>query len=72
MDAKDQTKLLDAGFTIIRDDARHISGTNYKCSIKAKTPDRREWFILEKEFKSVQQMVNRVKDLRNDPKIVKD
>ncbi len=72
MDAKDQTKLLDAGFTIIRDEVLHNAGIIYKCTIKAKTPVRREWFILEKDFKNVHQMVNRVKELRNDPKIVKD
>ena len=37
MTAKDHQKLLDSGFTIIREESRHISGFNFDMRIKAKT-----------------------------------
>lgn len=72
MASQNHPKLLDAGFTIIRDDARHISGTNYKCLIKAKTPAQREWHTLEKDFKSVKQMTDRKAALLQDSKTIED
>lgn len=72
MDATNQQKLLNAGFTIIRDEARHISGINYECKIKAKTPLRKEWYTLEKGFGSVAMMTRRVKELLEDKYTVKD
>lgn len=72
MNATNQQKLLNAGFTIIRDDVRHISGTNYKSAIKAKTPQRRDWFTLEKGFPTVAAMVRRKEELLKDPMTVED
>jgi hypothetical protein len=72
MVAENHKKLLNAGFTIIRDEALHISGINYKCRIKAKTPTRREWFTLEKDFPSVRALTIRMAELLNDEKIIKD
>jgi hypothetical protein len=72
MASQNHPKLLDAGFTIIRDEARHISGIKYKCRIYAKTPARREWHTLEKDFKSVKQMSDRKTILLQDPKTIED
>lgn len=72
MNATDQTKLLNAGFTIIRDEVYHVSGIKYKCKIKAKTPLNREWHTLEKDFGSVYSCTQRMKELLEDQKTVQD
>ncbi len=72
MTAKDHHKLLDAGFTIIREESRHISGFNYDMRIKAKTSERREWFTLEKDFPSRAAMDRRISNLLNEKMTVQD
>lgn len=49
MDAKDQLKVINAGFTIIR------SQEFPTLRIKYKNKDHTEWTTLEKDFKSIQQ-----------------
>jgi hypothetical protein len=58
MTATDQGKLLDAGFTIIRKQIAPLP-----LAIKAKINERREWFILQKDFKSVAELERRMKEL---------
>lgn len=72
MTAKDHHKLLDAGFTIIREESRHISGFNYDMRIKAKTSERREWFTLEKDFPSRAAMDRSINNLLADKKTIQD
>lgn len=72
MNATNHQKLLNAGFTIIRQEARHISGFNYKCQIKAKTPGRREWHTMQKDFISVAAMNRRASELLLDNLTVED
>lgn len=67
MTAKDQYKLLLAGFTILR---QGISPQQMLKTIKAKTPERNEWHILESGFKSEAAVQRRIEELLNDPKTV--
>lgn len=72
MNATDQQKVLNAGFTIIRDEVLHKGGSKYQGKIKAKTKVRREWFTLEKDFKTRSALISRMNELLQDPFVVKD
>lgn len=72
MDATNQQKILNAGFTIIRDEVMHKGGNKYEGKIKAKTKERQEWFTLEKGFTSIKSLTDRIKELLNDAMTVKD
>lgn len=72
MNATDQQKLLNQGFTIVR---RQVLGNNpasiTRC-IKAKTSVKREWFTLEKDFPTAASLVRRMDELLKDDKTVED
>ncbi len=69
MTAKDQIKIINAGFTIIRREGAE-SFSNKK--IKYKSKDQREWATLEDGFTSNYKMDNRVKELLKISTIVED
>lgn len=72
MNATDQQKLLNAGFTIIR---RRITGDDpaiFKRCIYAKTADKREWFMLESNFPTAVSLTRRMAQLLTDEKTVED
>ncbi len=68
MTAKDQYKLLKAGFTIIRAD-QHTPG-NYR--IKFKDASNTEWKTKEDGFMSAAALRRRMDFLLSDLKIVED
>lgn len=72
MNAKDQTKVLGAGFTIIRKEVIHQAKHAFTRKIKAKTPLQREWHTLEDEFTSTTALEKRMKELLEDPLILED
>ena len=75
MDQSGHTKLLKAGFTIIRERTNYPVGgdLNYpRYDLVAKTPDQHEWHIIEKDLKSKAGRERRKKELLKDPKIVED
>lgn len=65
MNTRDQLKILDAGFIIIRADESNLR-------IKAKTLARPEWHTYEKGFKSKAELRRRIKQLRDKWSIVED
>ena len=69
MTAKDQLKLLDAGFTIIRMEGR---GTFSDKRIKYKNKEQRGWATLVSGFKSNSAMQKRVTELLKISTIVED
>lgn len=72
MDAKNQQKLLDAGFTIVRAQAQQKNINKWSCSIKVKTMKQREWTTLENDFESKAGMERRMKELLVDAMVVED
>lgn len=62
---RDVQKLLDVGFTIIREDSQNLL-------IKSKDPDRREWHTWEKNFKSKAEMRRRMDSYLKYPKVIED
>jgi hypothetical protein len=67
MNATDQQKLVNAGFTIIRKE-----DFNYILRIKVKNNDSREWRTLEKGFATNAALGRRMKELLQDEKTVED
>ena len=72
MNATDQQKILNAGFTIIRTEATHVVSHTYNYKIKGKTKTRREWFTLQKDFPTGVAFAARIKELLTDPLTVQD
>ena len=68
MNAKNQVKVLNAGFTIIRKEVTHLTEKR----IKAKTKLQMEWHTLEKDFKSAAAMDRRVNELLENKKFIED
>lgn len=62
---KDQIKIMNAGFKIIRADFQRIA-------IKYKSDGRYEWRDLEKGFSSRAALIRRMKELAEDKKIITD
>ncbi len=76
MQAKDQLKLLNAGFTIIRKSITPVyAGGNIigsACAIKYKTSENHEWRVMEKGFTSKAALQRRVDELLKNDKIVEE
>ena len=72
MNATDQQKLLNHGFTIIRRQVVGNDPVNTKRIIKAKTCVRREWFTLEQNFPTAASLQRRMDQLLKDDKTVED
>lgn len=66
MDAKDQLKVINAGFTIIR------SQEFPTLRIKHKDKDHHEWTTLEKDFPSIRQRDIRMQVLLLKPNYIAD
>lgn len=72
MNQHDVAKLLDKGFTVLRT-ANIYPAKNPKdksFQIKAKTKDKPDWYILEKDIPSQAQLDRRIKELLIDPMTV--
>ena len=65
MNAKDQVKVLNAGFTIIRMEVSTLR-------IKAKTKIKRDWHTLRKDFPSEAAMKRYMKELLENRYIIED
>lgn len=68
---RDQVKLLEAGFTIIKPDdipARGYTGMFFM--IKAKTPDYKEWHIYQRGFMNTHDRNRRLRKLLKQPNII--
>lgn len=65
MTQKDQLKVINAGFTIIRADY-------FRMQIKYKNCMRTEWKALEKDFKTKIALETRMKELLEEPNIIED
>jgi len=81
MDATNQEKILNAGFTIIRKEEgrqRRNEGPAFIANnlmggkIKYKNNEQREWKTLEKDFVSNAALDRRMKELLKDEKTVED
>lgn len=70
MNAKDQAKIIDAGFTIIRKEFSTDNKMPHR--IKAKTKEKREWHTLENKFPSKAALERRFDELLNYPFTVED
>jgi hypothetical protein len=68
MNATNQQKLVNAGFTIIRKED-HVPG---QLRIKVKGSGSHEWKTLEKGFPTKAAVDRRMNELLNDPKTVED
>lgn len=69
MNATDQQKLVNAGFTIIRKEDFNMNG---QMRIKTKGAGSHEWKTLEKGFATKAALERRMKELLQDPKTVED
>jgi len=65
MTAKDQLKVLRAGFIIIREDQINLS-------IKQKTAGKKDWHILTKDFKSKAALRRAMDELLISSKVIED
>jgi hypothetical protein len=72
MTAKDQQKVLDAGFTIIRKRDFVRKNKQKRFEIFQKTPERREWHSLEWSFSGVTERDKQISQLLTEPNIVED
>ena len=72
MTAKDQSKMLNAGFTIIKKKDYPRPNKNSRIEIRQKTPVNRNWHTRDWNFTSVDERDFRMKQLLKDPKIVED
>jgi hypothetical protein len=73
MTTKDQLKLLNAGFTIIRPEVSHIAMNKVITrKIKAKTTCRHEWHTLETGFITDVIFKKRIAKLLESPTVVQD
>lgn len=72
MTVKDQAKLLNAGFTILR--KRDFTRMNkpVKFEIFQKTPERREWHTREWLFTGITHRNERLRELLKDSMIIED
>ena len=71
MNAKDQVKVLNAGFMLIRSEIPASVGS-FLGKIKCKTIQRREWHTLETGFISKASMDRRIAELLKSDKVVED
>jgi hypothetical protein len=69
MNATDQQKVVNAGFTIIRKEDFNLNG---QMRIKTKGTGSHEWKTLEKGFATKAALDRRMKELLQDPKTVED
>lgn len=69
MNATDQQKLVNAGFTIIRKEDFNLNG---QMRIKTKGAGSHEWRTLEKGFPTKAALDRRMKELLQDQKTVED
>lgn len=69
MNAKDQQKLVNAGFTIIRKEGE-FAATGLRIKVKGK--GSHEWKTLEKDFPTRAALDRRMTELLKDPKTVED
>ena len=69
MNQKDQLKVINAGFTIIRKEGQ--TGFS-ELRIKHKDKWKREWATLEKGFKSAAEMERRMKELLKLSTVIED
>ena len=69
MNATDQQKLVNAGFTIIRKEDFNL---NAGLRIKTKGNGSHEWKTLEKGFETKAALERRMKELLRDEKTVED
>lgn len=73
MNATNQQKLINAGFTIIRKEISTIGGDHHDNNrIKYKGTGSHEWKTLEKGFPTKAAIERRMKELLKDPKTVED
>ena len=72
MQAKDQVKVLDAGFTIIRKEIREGGDGKVLRLIKQKTRDRKEWHVYAKDFESDASLERRMTAILINPFIIED
>lgn len=69
---RDQLKLLEVGFTIIRKEIREGNGGKVLRLIKAKNKERKEWYIYAKDFESNNAIEKRMAALLKNPMIIED
>lgn len=72
MNASDQHKLVDAGFTIIRREDHLYGHLRIKFKGTWGNVTRYEWSTLEKDFETKAALERRMKELLKDPMIVED
>jgi hypothetical protein len=72
MTAKDQAKILNAGFTIIRKRDFVRKNKSKRFEIFQKTPQRREWHSRNWLFSGVTERENTMKELLKNPTIIED
>lgn len=65
MTQKDQLKVMNAGFLIIRADM-------FRMQIKYKSRKKMDWSILEKDFKTKKALQERMKELLDETDIIED
>lgn len=70
MNAKDQLKVISAGFTIIRE--REVGITNRKPGIAMKSSNCREWYMYPGGFDSKAGRRRVMDDMLKNPKVVED
>ena len=69
MNGRDQQKLINAGFTIIRKEDFNLNGS---LRIKTKGNGSHEWRTLEKGFATKAALERRMKKLLEDEKTIED
>lgn len=65
MTQKDQVKVINAGFTIIRADL-------FRLLIKFKTKYNQDWRVLEKDFKTKKAVLEKMEELLKSPIHIED
>lgn len=66
MTAKDQKKLLDAGFIILRRQVQHIISHDFSRKLFFKSKEHPNWCVVKKEFKSAAEMDRAINEMLKD------
>ena len=72
MIARDQLKVLEMGFTILRKEIWVGIGGKTIRRIKAKNKERKEWYVYAKDFETNTAIDKRMAALLKNPMIIED
>ncbi|MFA9220282.1 MAG: hypothetical protein ACEQSL_03745 [Sediminibacterium sp.] len=72
MTAKDQKKLLDAGFTILRRQVQHVVSHTYSRKLFYKSKEHPNWTLIKTQWNSAAEMDRFISSLLENKKTVEE